>query len=54
MNIWVEPAVWDADPNEIPIKQIEVKTTSYLNETPARGHAAVADVSSPCQFFLVR
>lgn len=45
MNVWVEPAVWESE-EERPIKQLEVKVASYLNQNPAAGARAVADVKS--------
>jgi len=50
MNVWVEPTVWESS-KERPIKQLEVKVTSYLDNHPVKGSAAVADVDSPCQSF---
>lgn len=47
MNVWVEPAVWESE-EERPIKQLEVKVASYLNQNPAAGARAVADVKSDC------
>jgi hypothetical protein len=49
MNVWVEPAVW-LSLDERPIKQLEIKVNSYLDQQEVRGFAAVADVNASCQF----
>lgn len=49
MNVWVEPLVWESA-EERPIAQLEIKTHSFLNNFPAKGARAVADVGTPCQF----
>ncbi|RDB18053.1 hypothetical protein Hypma_000891 [Hypsizygus marmoreus] len=47
MNVWVEPAVWESTEEERPIRQLEVKASSYLDQDPVRGSTAVSAVNLP-------
>ncbi|KAF5382603.1 hypothetical protein D9615_002963 [Tricholomella constricta] len=47
MNVWVQPVEWDGDPEEHPIRQLEVKVSNYLDQDPVRGSTAVSSIDQP-------
>lgn len=52
LNIWVEPAVWNAtkEGEEKPIKQLEVRTWSYQGQTHAKGWEAFRETDVNCTY----
>jgi len=51
MNVWVEPVAWTPTGDEArPIRQLEVKSSSYLGDELVRGAQAVSAIDSPCSY----
>lgn len=46
---WVRPAEWEGEPEDRPIRQLEVKVSNYLGQDPVRGSTAVSAIEQPCK-----